>query len=52
MISWFVYSVSPWFERGGAINNGTVSGVFTTYIAIGKAFLQGSFRVFFNYKTY
>ena len=52
MVPWFVYSVSPWFERGGAVTLGTDTGVFSFYIADGKVYLQGSFRVFFNYKTY
>ena len=25
---WFVYSVKPWFERGGDFSQGTNTGVF------------------------
>ena len=26
--AYFVYHVNPWFNRGGAYNNGTESGLF------------------------
>ena len=52
MIPWFVYCDCPWFSRGGAVTLGTDTGVFSSYIAVGKVYLQGSFRAFVNYKTY
>ena len=41
----FVNSAEPWFERGGAVTLGTDTGVFSFYIAAGKVYLHGSFRV-------
>ena len=50
--NWFVFHFWPWFERGGAVTLGTDTGVFSSYIAVGKVYLQGSFRALVNYKTY
>ncbi len=44
MICWFVYLISPWFERGGNMNNGTGAGVLTFGDMAGYANDNRSFR--------
>ena len=41
----FVYSSSPWFDRGGAYNYGTGSGIFNFYNLYGLAWKHVTYRV-------
>ena len=45
MIMWFVWSNSPWFERGADHNHGLEAGVFAYANDNGNAWPNESFRV-------
>ncbi len=43
--SWLVFSVDPWFRRGGDASMGTGSGLFSFYHYVGPANSNTSFRL-------